>query len=189
MALESLNPRTIVSMQLNKPYTHSKLFHRGIRRNQQCTLPLQLWDKLTPQVQDTLNILCQSRINPTKSAYEVLEGLYDWNRYPLVPQGCKEIIYKTPDERASWAPRGTDTWWLWPSKDHYRCAHYYVPDTGAYRVLGSAKLFPQHCQVQLLAPYEHIWELWIELNNTMHYLPKLKHEIYYRLWQKILTCI
>jgi hypothetical protein len=36
--------------------------------------PLQLWDKLTPQVQDTLNMLQASQINPTKSAYEILNG-------------------------------------------------------------------------------------------------------------------
>ena len=36
--------------------------------------PVQLWDRLTPQAQDTLNLMRQSRSDPTKSAYEVLEG-------------------------------------------------------------------------------------------------------------------
>ena len=45
--------------------------------------PLQLWDKLTPQVILTLNMMRASRIDPTKSAHEVLHGPYDWNRYPL----------------------------------------------------------------------------------------------------------
>ncbi len=36
--------------------------------------PLQLWDKLTPQVQDCVNLMRASRIDPTKSAYEVLKG-------------------------------------------------------------------------------------------------------------------
>ncbi len=39
--------------------------------------PLQLWDHLTPQVEDTLNMLCASRIDPTKLAYEILNGAYD----------------------------------------------------------------------------------------------------------------
>ena len=47
--------------------------------------PLQLWDKLTPQVRDTLNLLRTSRIDPSKSAYEILNGPYNWNRYPLPP--------------------------------------------------------------------------------------------------------
>jgi hypothetical protein len=44
--------------------------------------PLQLWDRLTPQVITTLNLMRASRIDPTKSAHEVLYGAYDWNRYP-----------------------------------------------------------------------------------------------------------
>ena len=40
--------------------------------------PLQLWDKLAPQVQDTLNLLRALRVNPAISAYEALNGPYDW---------------------------------------------------------------------------------------------------------------
>ena len=57
--------------------------------------PLQLWDRLAPQVQDTLNLLRTSRINPNILAYEALNGPYNWDRYPLAPPGCKAIIYKT----------------------------------------------------------------------------------------------
>ena len=56
--------------------------------------PIQLWDKIAPQVQDTLNLLRASQINPEKSAYEVLNGPYNWNRYPLASLGCKAVIYK-----------------------------------------------------------------------------------------------
>jgi hypothetical protein len=41
--------------------------------------PIQLWDKLAPQVQDSTNLLRRSRVNPTKLAYKILEGPYDWN--------------------------------------------------------------------------------------------------------------
>ncbi len=58
--------------------------------------PLQLWDRLAPQVQDTLNLIRASRINPNISAYEALNGPYNWDRYPLGPPGCKAIIYKAP---------------------------------------------------------------------------------------------
>ena len=49
--------------------------------------PLQLWDGLTPQVEDCLNLMRASQIDPTISAYEVLNGPYDWNRYSLAPLG------------------------------------------------------------------------------------------------------
>ena len=54
--------------------------------------PLQLWDRLTPQVEDCLNLMRTSQIDPTISAYEALNAPYDWNLYPLAPLGCKAVI-------------------------------------------------------------------------------------------------
>ncbi len=127
--------------------------------------PLQLWDKLAPQVQDTLNLLRTSRKNPDISAYEALNGPYDWNRNPLAPPGCKTIIYKAPAVQGSWASCGTDAWYLSPSKDHYQCNLFCVPETRAYQVSGSVELFPQHCQVPNLSRDEHLKALTEELHT------------------------
>ena len=81
--------------------------------------PLQLWDKLTPLVQDTLNLLRTSRIDPSKSAYEILNGLYNWDRYPLAPLGCKAVVDEEGNTHGLWALQGVDTWYLGLSKDHY----------------------------------------------------------------------
>jgi len=56
-----------------------------------------LWDKLAPQVQDCINLLRRWCISPDKSAYEMLEGPYDFNCYPLAPLGTRAIIYKDSD--------------------------------------------------------------------------------------------
>jgi hypothetical protein len=64
---------------------------------------LQLWDRLTPQVQDTLNMLRASRIDPTVSAYKILSSAYNWNRYSLAPLGCKAVVYKDCNTHGSWA--------------------------------------------------------------------------------------
>jgi hypothetical protein len=127
--------------------------------------PLQLWDHWAPQVQDTLNLLRASRINPNILVYEALNGPYNWDRYPLAPPGCKVVIYEAPAVRGSWASRGTDAWYLGPSADHYRCNLYYVPGTWAYRILGSAKLFPQHCQVPNLSNNAHLKALTEEITT------------------------
>ncbi len=39
--------------------------------------PLQLWDRLTPQVEATLNMLRPSRIEPSLMAYEAVYGPYN----------------------------------------------------------------------------------------------------------------
>ena len=51
--------------------------------------------------------------------------------------------------------RGIDGWYLGPSKDHYRCALYYISETRAYRISGSTELFPQHCQLPNLSADQH----------------------------------
>ena len=129
--------------------------------------PVQLWDKMATQVQDAINLVRRSRIDPTKSAYEVLEGPYDWNRYPLAPLGIKAIIYKDANTRASWAPHRLGAWLLGPSKDHYQCNLYYVPETRGYHVSGFANLFPQHCIVPAFTPTTHVQELADELQTTL----------------------
>jgi len=138
--------------------------------------PLQLWDRLTPQVETTLNLMRRSRIDPSKSAHEVLHGPYDWNRFPLAPPGCKAVIYESPAQRGSWGSRGVDAWYLGPSMDHYRCCHYFVPETRAFRISGSAELFPQHCQVPCLTTREHLQGLTTEVVNTLNQLTPTKQQ-------------
>ena len=124
-----LNPRH-AKLQLVKPHNHSgNAAERAIQtfKNQfigaLCTtdsnFPVQLWDKLAPQVQDSINLLHQSCINPNQSACKALEGPYNWNRYPMAPPGMKAIINNNADSRASWVPHGLNAWLIGPSKDHY----------------------------------------------------------------------
>ncbi len=106
-----------------------------------------------------------SCVNPTISAYEALNGPHDWNRYPLAPLGCRAVVYKDGDTRESWESRGIDAWYLCPSRDHYCCNLYYIPETRAYQILGSTELFPQHCQLPDMTPHQHFKELTNELNK------------------------
>jgi hypothetical protein len=127
--------------------------------------PLQLWDQLTPQVEDTLNMLRASRVDPSKSAYKTLNKPYNWNRYPLAPLGCKAIVYEDGNTRGSWASCGIDAFYLGPAKDHCRCDNYYIPNTCAYHVSGSMELFPQHCQLPSMTPHQYFCALTDELTD------------------------
>ena len=167
-----------MTLQLVKPHSHRvhaaeraiqtfKNRFIGALGTTNSEFPIQLWDKLAPQVQDCINLLRRSRISPTKLAYEMLEGPYDHNCYPLAPLGTRVNIYKDSDMRASWAPHGLDAWYLRPSTDHYRFHIYYVPETRGYRFSGSAELFPQHCQEPTYSPELHVRELSAELQENM----------------------
>jgi hypothetical protein len=108
-------------------------------------------------------MLRMSQIDQSKLAYEAIHGHYDWNRYPLAPPGCKAVIYKFPKSRGSWGSCGTDAWYVGPSLDHYRCNHFFVPETCAYRISGSTELFLQHCQVPFFMWNKHLQEVIDEL--------------------------
>jgi hypothetical protein len=130
-----------------------------------CDFPSQLWDKLTPQVINTLNMMRASRIDPTKSAYKTLYGPYNWNRYPLAPLGCKAVVYEDGDTRGSWALQGVNGWYLGPLMDHYWCDIYCKPETRGYCISGSTKLFPQHCQLPDMTPHLYFCALTDKLTN------------------------
>lgn len=127
-----------------------------------------------PQVKTMLNLMRCSCIDPTKSAYEVLHGKYDWNHFPLAPPGCKAVIYESPAQRGSWGSRGIDAWYVGPSLDHYQCCHYFVPETRAYCISGSAELFPQHCQVPCLTTGEHLRGLTNKMVATLKTMTEAK---------------
>ncbi len=106
-------------LQLDEPHNHHvNVAERAIQTFKDAFIsalattdrdfPLQLWDKLTPQVINTLNMLRALHINPTKLAYKVLYGLYNWSWYPLAPLGCKAVVYKDGDTRGLWALRGIE---------------------------------------------------------------------------------
>ncbi len=136
--------------------------------------PLQLWDPLTPQVKHTLNMLQPSHLDPTKSAYKAIHGPYDWNSFLLDPPGCKAVIYKSPEAQGSWESRGTNAWCVGPSMDHYQCNYFFVPETRAYRISGSAELFPQHCQLPFLLWKKQLQEVIDRLIITIREMPPEK---------------
>ena len=83
--------------------------------------PTQVWDQLANQAATTLNILCISRIYPTKSAFHQLNGhKYDWDAFPMAPPVTRAVIYISAEGRTSWGARGIDAWYCGPSTDLYR---------------------------------------------------------------------
>ena len=99
-------------------------------------------------------MLRTSRIDPSKSAYEVLEGPHDFNRHPWAPLGCRAVIHKPAVNRTSWGPRATDAWYIGPAPDHHRCYEFYVPATRAYCISTSAQFFPTYCEIPHEPPTE-----------------------------------
>ena len=108
------------------------------------------------QAATTLNSLCKSSIDPTKSAFHQLNGhKYDWNAFPMAPPGTRAVVYISADGRTSWGTRGIDAWYCVPSTNRYRNCILLIPETGSYRISGSFDLFPQHCLLPEFTPIQH----------------------------------
>ena len=108
------------------------------------TFPLHLWCRLIPHTDITINLLRNSRINSHLSSYADLFGEFDYNQHPLIPPGIKIIIHEKPTQRAPWAPRGIDGWYLGPSLQHYRCHRVYCSTTGAERTTDKVQIIPHY---------------------------------------------
>ena len=113
--------------------------------------PLQIWCQFLPQVEMTLNMLRTSRRDPSKSAHDALEGDFDFNRTPLAPLGTPAVVYDDPSVRGSWAPHGTDAFYVGPCIDHYRLQRFFIPSTRRYRDTGTRELYPAHCNVPTIS--------------------------------------
>ena len=105
--------------------------------------PLSNWCRLLPQPELTLNLLHASRLNPKLSAYAQLEGTFDFTRTPLAPPGTRVIIHEKPTIRQTWAPHGTDGWYVGPALHHYQCYRVWVPRTHAERIVDTISFFPK----------------------------------------------
>jgi hypothetical protein len=95
--------------------------------------PLQLWDKLLPQVEITVNLLQQSNATPTISAYAHMNGPFDYNKMPLAPLGCNVQVHEKSDKRGTWAFHSVDGWYVQTSPEHYRTHKCHIKATNSDR--------------------------------------------------------
>jgi len=96
--------------------------------------PNNLWDRLLPQTEITLNLLRQSNATPTVSAYAHMCGPFDYNKMPLAPMGCQVQVHEKTDKRGTWAYHSVDGWYLATSPEHYRTHRCHIKGTNRDRV-------------------------------------------------------
>ena len=53
------------------------------------------------------------------------------------------IIHEKPTNRQTWAPHGTDGWYVGPALHHYQCYRVWVPHTHAKRIVDTISFFPK----------------------------------------------
>jgi len=155
--------------------------------------PLQFWDIFPAQMQDTLNLLRTSRRDPSKSAYEEMEGEFDFNRTPISILGTKALAFVDPDERASWEAHGVDCYVIGRCLDHYRLLQFFVTHTKGVHRTGTHRLYPTNCKVPSLSEADHTLLVALQFlqlikqNTPPDAADKLTHAGHIKALQSIIT--
>jgi len=131
------------------------------------SFPMRLWDKLLPQTVLTLNLLRQSNVAPTVSAYQYVHGAFDYNRMPLAPLGCAVQLYESNARRGTWAEHATDGWYIGTSTKHYRCHRIYVKNTRSERISDTVFFKHKHITQPTVTPADTIVKALDDLTHAL----------------------
>ena len=104
--------------------------------------PLYLFDKLIDQAELTLNLMRGSSFSPHVSAWQALNGSYNFSNTPIAPPGMKIVCFESPDQRHTWATHGVDGFYIGPALDHHRCYKVYITATRSIRTTGQLSWHP-----------------------------------------------
>lgn len=159
---------------------HFKSVIAGVDNN----FPMHLWDRLLPQTVLTLNLLRQSNVAPTVSAYQYVNGPFDYNKMPLAPMGCAVQIHERSERRGSWAMNSVDGWYLRTSDEHYRCHEIYVKHTRSVRISDTVHFKHKHITAPTLTPEDTIVKALNDLTEALRDRRNTKGAIEYEALQK-----
>ena len=115
----------------------------------------------------TLNFLRQSTLNPKISAYESLEGPFNYDPTPLGPLGFHVITHLKPDARNSWDFRGEDGWSIGVLLEHYRCQRIAPKAAHCVKVTNTVDFWHQDITQPTVMPANHIQHELTSLINAL----------------------
>ena len=81
-----------------------------------------------------MNLMRAYGINPKLSAYEQLEGTFDFNATPLVPLVTMVVMHETPGQIFFFGKQGFKGWNVDTVKHHFWCHKVYIPATGGEQI-------------------------------------------------------
>ena len=120
------------------------------------SFPANLWDRLLPQTEITLNLLRQSNATPAISAYAHLSGPFNYNKMPLAPMGCEVQVHEKTDKRGTWAFHSVDGWYLNTSPEHYRVHNCHIKQTRSERLSDTVHFKHKHITNPEITPQDKL---------------------------------
>ena len=96
-------------------------------------------------------MICTSRNNNKLTAYEELNGKFDWNRTPKAQLGTREMLFIHPYSRNIFAPHCDEAFTVGRARHHYHLLEFYVPTTRGYRISGAFHLNPTQWKLPIIS--------------------------------------
>jgi hypothetical protein len=81
------------------------------------------------------------------STWEYFNGMFDFNKTPLAPVGCRVLIHTKPAMRRSWDYRAKHGFYIGLALDHYRCYELVKSET-KHKVISNTISF-RHSYLQI----------------------------------------
>jgi hypothetical protein len=118
----------------------------------------------------TLNMVRPSRLNSKLSAYNQLWGMFNFDKTPLAPPGCKVIVHERPQERGTWADHGIAGFYIGPAMHHFRNYYCYIPLTRGERVSKTVEFFPAHVEIPNTSLEDRLTQITQDLIHVLQQL-------------------
>lgn len=135
-----------------------------------------LWDRLLPQTEITLNLLCQSNATPTVSAYAHLSGPFDYNKMPLTPMGCDVKVHEMTGKRGTWAYHCIDGWLLNTSPEHYPIHNCHIKITRSKQLSNTVHFKHKNITNPSLTPTDKLMQAIANCKAAISGLMHTKHD-------------
>ena len=127
-----------------------------------------------------LNLLRQSNVALTISAFAYVNGPFDYNAMPLAPMGCAAQIYESTNRRKTWAENSINGWYLRTSPEHYWCHVIHVKKARSERISDTVWFKHKYITQPNVTPVDQIvkaiqapWSESLSLNNEVNNCPSV----------------
>lgn len=125
-----------------------------IRSGTHPDFPQKRWSHLIRHAIITINMLRSPISNPCISAYTQDHGIFDFNRTPPAPAGCKVIIHDRTDEHPAWENPGTSRYYVGQAMKHFRNYNILMDTMKKIRQSNTVGFFPTTSDDQTITPTE-----------------------------------
>ena len=131
-----------------------------------------MWDNLLVQTELTIKLLRQSTLNPRVSAWEYLNGPFDYDETELGPVGCRIIIHNKSNKQKSWDQHVHEGFNVGPALKHYRCFQAIDRKTKQLLITDTVEFLHEYLTKPMITPEDRMTHIIHFLTASLKDVPE-----------------